>query len=78
MGVVLGIDLGTTKSAVGIWDGGRPRILPSESGSQSIPALVMVRPDEEIYAGLRAAKHPDRYNSKNITISSVSRSLGST
>ena len=77
MSKVLGIDLGTTKSAVGIWDGGRPRILPSESGSQSIPSLVMVTPDEEIYAGLQAAKHPDRYNSKNITISSVKRMIGS-
>ena len=38
MGVVLGIDLGTTKSAVGIWDGRKPRILTSESGGQSIPS----------------------------------------
>ena len=77
MSAVLGIDLGTTKSAVGVWDGRKPRILPSESGSQSIPSLVMVTPDEEIYAGLRAARHPDRYNSKNITISSVKRMIGS-
>jgi len=37
----------------------------------------MVTPDEEIYAGLQAARHPDRYNSKNITISSVKRMIGS-
>jgi len=72
-----GVVLGTTKSAVGIWEGSRPRILPAESGSQSIPSLVMVTPDEEIYAGLRAARHPDRYDSKNITISSVKRMIGS-
>ena len=77
MSRVLGIDLGTTKSAVGIWDGGKPRILTSESGGQSIPSLVMVTPDEEIYAGLQAARHPERYNSKNITISSVKRMIGS-
>lgn len=77
MSAVLGIDLGTTKSAVGIWDGRKPRILTSESGGQSIPSLVMVTPDEEIYAGLQAARHPERYNSKNITISSVKRMIGS-
>jgi len=77
MSAVLGIDLGTTKSAVGVWDGRKPLILSSEFGSQSIPSLVMVTPDGEIYAGLRAARHPDRYNSKNITISSVKRMIGS-
>lgn len=76
MSIVLGIDLGTTKSVVGIWEGGKPRILTSESGSQSIPSLVMITPDEEIYAGVWAAKHPDRYNSKYITISSIKRMIG--
>lgn len=77
MSRVLGIDLGTTKSVVGILEDGRPRILSSGSGGHSIPSLVMVAPDGNIYAGLKAARHPDRYNSKNITISSVKRMIGS-
>jgi molecular chaperone DnaK len=74
---VLGIDLGTTKSVVGVWDGEKPCILPSQFGGKSMPSLVMVTPEEEIYAGFQAARHPDRYNSKNITISSVKRMMGS-
>ena len=77
MSRIVGIDLGTTKSVVGYWSDQGPQIVSAGSGERSIPSLVLVTPDEQIYAGLRAAKHPQRYESKNITISSVKRLMGS-
>lgn len=74
--MILGIDLGTTKSVVGVWQNGNPCIIPSEAGDQSIPSLVLVTPDGKIFAGRMAQKHPERYRSKNVTISSVKRLMG--
>ena len=74
--MILGIDLGTTKSVVGVWQNGGPCVIPDEDGNQSIPSLVLVTPDESIYVGTQARKHRDRYIGKNITISSVKRIIG--
>jgi molecular chaperone HscC len=49
--MIIGIDLGTTKSVASIWQDGLSRIIPSESGNNSIPSIVLVTPNEEIYAG---------------------------
>jgi len=76
MSIILGIDLGTTKSVVGVWRNGGPFIIPDESGHRSIPSLVLVTPDEKVFAGRRAQRHPERYKSKNRTISSVKRLMG--
>ena len=72
----VGIDLGTTKSAIGVWRDGVCRIIPDSFGHQSIPSLVLVAADERILAGRQAQKHPDRYRGKNVTISSVKRLMG--
>ena len=74
--VILGIDLGTTKSAASIFIGGEPFIIPDATGNQSIPSLVLVTPNKKIFAGRAAKNHPDRYKSKNITISSIKRMMG--
>jgi len=73
---VVGIDLGTTKSVIGVWQDGRCRIIADNAGHQSIPSLVVVTVDERILAGRQAQQHPDRYKSKNITISSIKRLMG--
>jgi molecular chaperone DnaK len=72
----VGIDLGTTKSVIAYWQYGKPHIIPDGSGNLSIPSLVLVTPDEKIYVGRKAQRHPLRYESKNITISSVKRLMG--
>jgi len=76
MGKIIGIDLGTTKSVVGAIKKQKPYIIPDKSGNLSIPSLILVTPDEEIFAGWDAKKHPKRYHGKNITISSIKRSIG--
>lgn len=74
--LIVGIDLGTTKSAIGFWQNGRPIIIPDKYGNLSIPSLVLITPEKDIFAGVNAQKHPDRYKSNNITISSVKRLTG--
>lgn len=74
--MILGIDLGTTKSVIGVWQNNEAHIIPDQAGCQSIPSLVLVTPDEKIFAGRIAQKHPDRYKGSNTTVSSVKRLMG--
>ncbi len=74
--MILGIDLGTTKSVVGIWQNQAPCIIPDKAGHQNIPSLILVTPKGKIFAGNMAKNHPERYKGKNITIGSVKRLLG--
>lgn len=74
--MIVGIDLGTTKSVVGAYQGGKPIIIPDAEGRTSIPSTVLVTPQEEIFAGHAATKHPDYLQGKSITISSVKRLMG--
>ncbi len=75
-GNIVGIDLGTTKSAIGIWKNGKPEIIPNKIGHRIIPSLVLLTHDDQIFVGEEAQNHPERYHGKNITISSVKRFLG--
>ena len=52
MGIVVGIDLGTTFSAVArVGEDGRPHILPNSSGETTTPSVVAVREDGSILWG---------------------------
>lgn len=73
--MIAGIDLGTTKSAIGVWKG-KPYIIPSSRGNFTIPSLVLVTQDDEIFVGENAQNHPKRFQGKNITVSSVKRLMG--
>lgn len=71
---ILGIDLGTTNSLVGVVDSGFPILLADENGSRSTPSAVCVAEDGKITVGAPAlrqrALHPAR------TITSVKRLIG--
>ena len=74
--MIIGIDLGTTKSVVSFWKNGAPQIIPDGYGCSSIPSLVLVTPDEEMYVAREAQNNPLRYQGKNLTISSIKRLMG--
>lgn len=74
MAKVLGIDLGTTNSAVAIVEGGEPRVLESSEGNRTTPSVVAVSKSSERLAGL-IAKRQAITNPEN-TISSVKRLIG--
>ena len=59
--MIAGIDLGTTKSAVGIWDYRKQRveIVHDDTGQLSIPSLLLITKDKHIFAGQMAKKHRD-------------------
>ncbi len=71
---ILGIDLGTTNSAMAIVEGGEPRILENAEGARTTPSVVSVSKSGERLVGL-LAKRQSVTNPKN-TIFSVKRLVG--
>ncbi len=74
MGKILGIDLGTTNSAMAIVEGGSPRILENKEGSRTTPSVVAIAKTGERLVG-QAAKRQAVTNPEN-TIFSVKRLIG--
>ncbi|WKZ23700.1 MAG: molecular chaperone DnaK [Candidatus Dojkabacteria bacterium] len=74
MGKILGIDLGTTNSVVAIMQGGTPRVVPNQQGSNLTPSVVAEGNDKELIVGV-PAKNQAVLNPKN-TIYSIKRLIG--
>jgi molecular chaperone DnaK len=74
MAKILGIDLGTTNSAVAVVEGGEPRILENAEGNRTTPSIAAVSKSGERLVGL-LAKRQSVTNPKN-TIFSVKRLIG--
>jgi len=74
MAKILGIDLGTTNSAMAVAETGEPRILENTEGVRTTPSVVAISKANERLAGL-LAKRQAITNPKN-TISSVKRLIG--
>ncbi len=74
MGKIIGIDLGTTNSAVAAVEGGAPKILENAEGNRTTPSIVAFTKAGERVAGL-LAKRQGSVNPKN-TIFSVKRLIG--
>ncbi len=75
MGKIIGIDLGTTNSAVAVMEGGESVIIPNIEGNRTTPSVVAFTKDGERLVGETAKRqaitNPDR------TISSIKRHMGS-
>ena len=54
--VIVGIDLGTTQSAVGVMDSGFPILLANESGSVLTPSVVWYGGDGKVEVGQKALR----------------------
>lgn len=74
MAKILGIDLGTTNSAMAIVEAGEPRVLENKEGNRTTPSIVAVSKAGERLVGL-IAKRQAVTNPKN-TIYSVKRLIG--
>ncbi len=71
MAKIIGIDLGTTNSAVAVMEGGKPKVIHSAEGENTIPSVV--NPIKSIVG--RVAKRQAIVNPKE-TIFSVKRLMG--
>ncbi|MDP2587760.1 MAG: molecular chaperone DnaK [bacterium] len=71
---IVGIDLGTTNSAMAVVEGGQPRVLENKEGNRTTPSVVAVKSDGERVEGL-LAKRQAVTNSAN-TVYSVKRFIG--
>ena len=74
MAKILGIDLGTTNSAMAVMEGSEPEILVNAEGDRTTPSVEGFRKDGERVVG-KAAKNQAVTNPKN-TVSSVKRFIG--
>ncbi len=74
MGRTVGIDLGTTLSAVAVIEGGEPKIIPSAEGGNLVPSVVAMSKTGERLVG-ELAKRQAIVNPEN-TIYSIKRLIG--
>lgn len=74
MSKILGIDLGTTNSAMSIIEGGKPVILENKEGARTTPSIIAVAKSGERLVGL-LAKRQAVINPDN-TLFSIKRLIG--
>ena len=74
MSKIIGIDLGTTNSAMAVLEGGEPTIIINAEGDRTTPSVVSFQKDGELVVG-KAAKNRAVTNPEN-TIASIKRFIG--
>ncbi len=74
MAKIIGIDLGTTNSAVAVMSGGEPMVIPTAEGERLCPSVVAINKNGERIVG-RAARNQAIVNPEN-TIFSIKRFMG--
>lgn len=74
MAKIIGIDLGTTNSAVAVIEGGEPTVIPSAEGERLVPSVVAVNKNGERLIG-RIARNQAVVNPEN-TVFSIKRFMG--
>ena len=74
MGVVIGIDLGTTNSCVAFMDGDKPKVIENAEGKRTTPSIVAYMENGEIQVGdpakRQAVTNPDN------TLFAIKRLIG--
>jgi molecular chaperone DnaK len=74
MGKIIGIDLGTTNSAMAVMQSGKPEIITNSEGNRTTPSVVALNKNGERLVG-QVARRQQVTNSKN-TIYEVKRLIG--
>jgi len=72
--MILGIDLGTTNSAVGVVDSGFPILLANEDGKRITPSAVWIGKTGEVEVGERALRR--RAHDPQRVVTSIKRLMG--
>jgi molecular chaperone DnaK len=74
MGKIIGIDLGTTNSAMAVMQSGKPEVMANAEGGRTTPSVVAINKNGERLVG-QVARRQQVTNSKN-TIYEVKRLIG--
>ncbi len=74
MSKILGIDLGTTNSAMAIVEGGSPSIIENKEGNRTTPSMVAISKSNERLVGLLAKRQS--VTNPNNTLYSIKRLIG--
>ncbi len=74
MGKIIGIDLGTTNSCVGVMEGGQPVVIANAEGARTTPSVVAFTKSGERMVGEPAKRQAVTNADK--TISSIKRHMG--
>lgn len=74
MGKIIGIDLGTTNSAMAVMEGGEPKVIANSEGNRTTPSIVAIAKGGERLVG-QVAKRQAVINYEN-TVFSVKRLIG--
>lgn len=74
MGKIIGIDLGTTNSAMAVMQSGKPEIIANSEGARTTPSVVAINKNGERLVG-QVARRQQVTNSKN-TVYEVKRLIG--
>src|SRR3989344_7261619 len=74
MAKIIGIDLGTTNSAVAVMKGGEPQVLENAEGNRTTPSIVTKNKTGERLTGLLAMRQS--ITNPHNTIFSVKRLMG--
>ena len=72
-GKAIGIDLGTTFSAVAVMEGGKPVIIPNAEGDRTTPSVVLLKEGERIVG--KIARNQAIVNPEH-TVRSIKRHMG--
>jgi molecular chaperone DnaK len=75
-GPIIGIDLGTTFSCVACVKGGKPYVVPSREGRNTIPSVVGLTPKNKLVVGHRALAQMQMVTSPEQTIYGAKRLVG--
>lgn len=74
MSKIIGIDLGTTFSAMSVMEGGKPVIIPNEEGQRTTPSVVSISEDGERIVGTTAKNQA--ITNPETTVRSIKRHMG--
>lgn len=78
MGLILGIDLGTTKSVVGAWVNGKPIIVSDAIGRISIPSEILIQGEighQEVFVGWDC-RRKNKYQNDSFVVHGIKRMMG--
>ncbi|MBR3598459.1 MAG: Hsp70 family protein, partial [Lachnospiraceae bacterium] len=74
--MIVGIDLGTTNSLIGYFQGDVAKIIPNKLGENLTPSVVSIDSDGTVYVGRTAKERKQTH--PNETADVFKRSMGST